>query len=183
MICLELRPTMTLPCSTCAKSICFQCDTNMWINHSVRCPYCRAEAPQWGYIVLHATPAQLDAYLEQYHTLEQITLGQISDVLQEMETEMDLDDLYDWFDELFESDTTMHFYHTALQKLKLYAHQCNKTAFERLQVIFDLFCLYTGTVCNEDVTYTTSSDPTYRITYAQHVFPIGAREYTRPHRL
>jgi hypothetical protein len=178
-ICFEVRPLMTLPCLTCSKSVCFQCDTNMWVNDSIRCPYCRADAPTWGHILLNATPLQLEAYLHQHHTLEQITLGQLSSVLHEMETTMELDDMYDWFDEIFENDNTTLFQTLVLRKLKLYATQRNKVAYERLRVIFDFFLTYTELECYDDILFDTVIEPVRVAQYTQHVFPVGAREYTR----
>jgi uncharacterized protein (UPF0335 family) len=151
----------------------------MWVNDSIRCPYCRADAPTWGHILLNASQPQLEAYLHQHRTLEQIAIGQLSDFIREMETEMEFDDMYDWFDEIFEESTCSLFQTLVLDKLKLYAAQRNKVAFARLRVIFDFFLSYTQLECYDDILFDFVIEPTRVPHYTQRVFPVGAREYTR----
>lgn len=59
-----------MPCKTCSKQVCFDCDTNIIIAENPSCPFCRSGLPQWTDIVAQASPCQLDSYIKQHFALE-----------------------------------------------------------------------------------------------------------------
>lgn len=68
LICMEPREVFSIPCDTCQKRVCMDCDFKIGEQ---ACPFCRTESLQWFFKIVRSTdPRQVEILLKKYFEKE-----------------------------------------------------------------------------------------------------------------